>query len=259
MNRSVFEKIGCVNIAEPITITTKSADLVILNDQEIQYALNYFFRKATLEVQRFVQPKFYENISFEKNDILYYSGRVLPENISFECDVTDVMLDLSAGSFVVPVVERHSPLAYSIVDQVHWYHASAKHCGIETTIRQIMNIAHILGVRNLVKLFKRQCIRCRYLLKRTIDVEMAPASKYQLCVAPAYYVTQLDLCGPYFAYSTHNKRTTLKIWIVTFVCSTTGTTNLKVMEGYDVAQFLLAFSRFSCEVGPGWVPQVGSH
>ena len=31
--------------------------------------------------------------------------------------------------------------------------------------------------------------------------------------------------------------------------STTAITSLKIMEGYDTLQFLLGFSRFSCELG----------
>ena len=78
---------------------------------------------------------------------------------------------------------------------------------------------------------------------------MSPTSKHQLCVAPPYYVTQCDICGHFLSYSKHNRRTKLKVWIITFVCATTGMTNLKVMEGYDTTQFLLSFSRFSCEAG----------
>ena len=78
---------------------------------------------------------------------------------------------------------------------------------------------------------------------------MGSASKNQLCVAPPFYITQVDLDGPYKAYSVHNKRSTVKIYIATFVCCTTGTTSLKVMEGYDTTQFLHCFSRFACELG----------
>ena len=163
--------------------------------------------------------------------------------------MTDAMLDLSSGSFDVPIVEKYSPIAFSIVNQIHWYHPTVKHCGVESTIRFVMNVAYVLGVRDLVKTFRKQCTRCRYIMKRTIEVPMAPASKHQLCVAPPYYVTQCDLCGSFLAYSRHNRRTTVKVWIVTFVCATTGMTNLKIMEGYDTTQFLLAFSRFSCEAG----------
>ena len=246
VNRTVLEDISCLKVVNPFSY--KSGNVcVVLTDEEIQYAMDYFFKKATQEVKHFVNRKVYENISVERNGILFYTGRVLSENITFRCTLTDVMLDLSSGSFIVPLVDRHSPVAYSLVDQVHWYHRTSKHSGVETTIRCTMNIAHIFGIRELVKLFEKQCLRCRYLLKRTIDVEMAPASKHQLCVAPPFYVTQLDLCGNFNAYL--SKLKTVKIWIVTFVCSTTGTTNLKVMEGYNATQFLLAFSRFACEVG----------
>ena len=236
-NHSIFEKIGMKH------------DPTVLSDTELQYGLNYFFIKTTEEVKNFSHPKQYEKNSFEKNAILYHAGRVDLKNITFGCTLTDAMIDLSSGSFNVPIVDKYSPVAFSIINQVHWYHPTIKHCGVESTIRFIMNVAYILGVRDLVKSFRRQCTRCRYILKRTIEVPMAPASKHQLCVAPPYYVTQCDLTGPYRAYSVHNRRTTVKVWITTFVCATTGMTNLKIMEGYDTTQFLLSFSRFSCEAG----------
>ena len=236
-NHSIFEKIGMKH------------DPTVLSDTELQYGLNYFFIKTTEEVKNFSHPKQYEKNSFEKNAILYHAGRVDLKNITFGCTLTDAMIDLSSGSFNVPIVDKYSPVAFSIINQVHWYHPTIKHCGVESTIRFIMNVAYILGVRDLVKSFRMQCTRCRYILKRTIEVPMAPASKHQLCVAPPYYVTQCDLTGPYRAYSVHNRRTTVKVWITTFVCATTGMTNLKIMEGYDTTQFLLSFSRFSCEAG----------
>ena len=221
----------------------------MLHDEELQYGLDYYFRKATEEVRKFANPKLYEKNTYLKNGVMYYSSRVDPGNVSFVGKMSDAMIDLSSGSFEVPVVERFSPIAFSVVNQIHWEHPTAKHSGVESTIRFVMNVAHIFGVRDLVKAFRRQCTRCRYLLKRTVEIPMSPVSKHQLCVAPPFFVTQCDLCGWFKAYSKHNKRTTLKVWIVTFVCATTGMTNLKLMEGYDATQFLLSFSRFSCKAG----------
>ena len=51
------------------------------------------------------------------------------------------------------------------------------------------------------------------------------------------------------AYSTHNKRTTLKIWLVVFRLATTSTIKIKVMEDYSSTSFIQAFTRFACEVG----------
>ena len=162
--------------------------------------------------------------------------------------MTDKMLDLSKDSFIVPIVDRHSPLAYAIANHFHWDDDTVKHRGVETTIRAIMSVAHILKVRDLVKLIRKNCKRCQYILKRTVDVIMGSASKDQLCVAPPFYVTQGDICGPFKAFSVHNKRATVKVYIAIFVCCTTGMTSLKVMEGYDTVQFLNCFSRFACEL-----------
>ena len=221
----------------------------MLSDAEVQHALNYFFLKASEEVKSFVHPKDYQNISVERNNILYFTGRVPLDNLTFKCTMTDTMLDLSTGTFVVPIVEKFSPLSFSLINQMHWYDRTAKHSGVETTIRSTMTVAHILGVRDIAKLFRRNCVRCRYLLMKTVDVEMGQLPSSRLCVAPPYYYTQVDITGPFIAYSKHNKRTTLKVWIIVYVCATTGMTNLRIMEGYDTTQFLLTFSRFAMEVG----------
>ena len=204
-----------------------------LSDQDIKHSLNYFFKKTTEELKCYVHPKYYEKDSYEKDDIIYYTGRVLNDDISYKCEMTEKMLDLSRDTFIVPIIDRHSPVSYAIVSQFYWEDGTVKHSGIETTIRAIMSVAHILKVQDLVKLIKKNCKRCRYILKRTVDVIMGSASKNQLCVAPPFYITQVDLDGPYKAYSIHNKRSMVKIYIATFVCCTTGTTSLKIMEGYD--------------------------
>ena len=202
-----------------------------LTDSEIQCSLNYYFRKGTEELKSYVHPKFYQNESYEKDGIMYYTGRVSVSDISFHSDLTDKIIDLSKKSFVVPIVDRHSPLAYAIVNEIHWNDKTVRHTGVETTIRAVMSVAHILKVRSLVKIFRENCKRCRFLLRRTVEVIMGPASKDQLHVAPPFYVTQMDICGPFKAYSIHNKRASVKIYIATFVCCTTGTMSLKIMEG----------------------------
>ena len=45
------------------------------------------------------------------------------------------MLDLSATSFCVPLIDKHSPIALSIISDVHW-NSQSSHTGIETTLRQ---------------------------------------------------------------------------------------------------------------------------
>ena len=107
----------------------------------------------------------------------------------------------------------------------------------------------IIEGREVVKNVKKSCERCRYLAKKTIDVAMGPLSKYNLTIAPSFYVTQIDLAGPFKAYCQHNRRSTIKIWLIVFCCTTTSATKIKVMEDYSTKAFIQTFSRFACDVG----------
>ena len=222
----------------------------IISEEELNAASTYFFKKATDEVVHFNSKEKYEKISIEKNGILYYSGRILPnQEITSIQTMTDTMRDLSSLTFCVPLVEKQSPLAYSIINEVHWYHESARHSGVETTLRYTMKYAYIIEGRDLVKQVNKSCMRCKILLKRTLNVSMGPISTHSLTIAPAFYVTQTDIAGPFKAFTVHNKRVTIKIWHVIFCCITTSTVSIKVMEDYSTASFVQAFIRFSCEVG----------
>ena len=191
-----------------------------LTEDEIQLSLDYFFHKASAEVKSFVHPKHYDKISFEQGGILYFTGRVPLDSISFECTMTNKMLDLSTGTFIVPLIERYSPLGLSVTNYIHWYNPNLNHRGVESTIRGTITIAHIFGVRDVAKMLRKQCRGRRYLLKKRVDVEMSLLPSSRLCVAPPYFNTQVDLCGHFFAYSKHNKRSTLKVWLCVFVCCT---------------------------------------
>ena len=78
---------------------------------------------------------------------------------------------------------------------------------------------------------------------------MGPISKYNITIAPAFYGTQADICGPFKAYSLHHRRTTIKIWLIVYCCMSTSTIVMKVMDDYSTQAFIQSFIRFSCEVG----------
>ncbi|XP_066935306.1 uncharacterized protein [Clytia hemisphaerica] len=162
--------------------------------------------------------------------------------------MTSTMKDLTSTSFCVPIIDKHSPLAVSIINDIHW-NSTVKHSGVETTWREVLKTAYILEGRSLVNFIRSSCPRCRYINKKTIAVEMGPLSQDNLIIAPAFYISQVDLAGPFSSYSQHHKRTTVKIWLVVFCCATTTAVNIKVMEDYSTTSFLQAFTRFSCQVG----------
>ena len=112
----------------------------------------------------------------------------------------------------------------------------------------VLKKAFIIEGRELVKKIKT-CQRCRYLAIRTIEVAMGPISRCNMTIAPCFYISQVDLCGPFKPYIYHNKRATLKVWLVVFVCATTSTTTIKAMEDYSSTAFIQSFIRLSYELG----------
>ncbi len=221
-----------------------------LTEYYLRCALTYFFMKASLEVKNFMNKKSYKNMSTDKNGVLLYTGRLLPsQKIDDQLHLADVCTDLSMNTFCVPLVDKFSPLAYAIVNEVHWYDEVVWHSGNETVLRQVLKMAYIFEGRLLVSQFRSDCPRCKFLNKKHLEVSMGPVSNDHLCVAPAFYNSQIDLFGPFSSYSFANKRATIKIWFVIFCCCTTGAVDLKVMDDYSTPSFVLAFTRFSCKVG----------
>ncbi len=80
-------------------------------------AADYFFRKATKEVKQFTKTTEYKHCSSVREGILYFSGRLLDSGRVKAME--EVMFDLSPVSFCKPIVDRHSPVAYAIMLEMH--------------------------------------------------------------------------------------------------------------------------------------------
>ena len=222
----------------------------VIPEEQINNAKNYYYKKATAEVRHFLNISQYKDISVEKDGLLLYTGRILPtDNVTIVGNATNVMKDLTATTFNVPIVDKYSPVAISISNDIHWYHDTAQHTGPDTVWRYVLQTIFIVEGRPLVNRIGRLCERCRYLNKRFLEVTMGAISGHNLTIAPAFYISQVDLAGPFTAYSPHNKRSTIKIWLSVWCCATTSTTSIKTMEDYSTSAFLSAFIRFACDAG----------
>ena len=224
--------------------------VVELPDIFIKNALAYYFIKSTLEIKHFLSKQKYCNISKDIGGILYYTGRILPDqNVTNHLSLAEASFDLSEKTFCVPMIDRMSPVAYALTNEIHWYDFDVRHGGIESVLRQIQTIAYLIGGRNLVKVMKRSCIRCRILRKKRLEVIMGPKDEGNLCIAPAFHTTQVDICGPFDFYSHVKKRAKAKCYFVVFCCSATGAVDIKIMADYTTDAFVFAFIRFSTRYG----------
>lgn len=96
-----------------------------------------------------------------------------------------------------------------------------------------------------------RCIRCRRLRKKTVDVQMAPLKPEQVSRSQVFQTVAVDLCGPYQTVA--KRRSTRsrpvspvgKVWVLVIVCAASRAVHLEMCEGYDTAQFLVAFSSFT--------------
>ena len=234
--------------------------IIEVDDIMIRAAMYYYAWKATLELKQFGDRNLFSKISKEIDGVLYFSGRIPQDAINGNPELSDVVIDLTQASFCVPIMDRFSPVAFAIAMEVHWYHPDAKHRGIELLLRITGTIAHVIGGRSLIRTIKSNCKMCRLLNKRSVEAIMGPLQKVNLCIAPCFYACQIDIFGPYKAYSNVNKRATVKVWFIVFCCCTTGAVDVRLMDDYSTDSFILAFIRFSCRYGyPKWVlPDEGS-
>ena len=177
-------------VSRTIKISCRKGLVVFLSKKDLANAWGSFYHKATLELKEFSSEKVYNKISVERGGILFYKGRILPnQEFGGRKQLSDVMIVLTSNSFCVPLVDDRSPFAYSVINEVHWYNEDALHAGVETVLRYTQKIAHILNGRKLVKKFRKMCIRCRILEKKVLGVCMGPVTQCNLNIAPAFYVT----------------------------------------------------------------------
>ncbi|XP_066913063.1 uncharacterized protein [Clytia hemisphaerica] len=79
------------------TLIVQTSKPLILSNEEIIRAEKYFYQKGTMEVQHFLPKSKYDKISQVKDNILMYTGRILPTTqVSVVGRYTDTMKDLTS-------------------------------------------------------------------------------------------------------------------------------------------------------------------
>ena len=231
-----------------------AADPMQPTDRYLNSALLYYFRVASLEVLKFNSQQVVDRRTEMKDGVLLSKGRII-EGMNFieTADLDTLNLDNLCIKTRIPVIDRYSPLAYSIAQHFHW--TVAKHKGMETCLRYSLEHVHIMQGMSLFKELSEECIRCKIKRGRFIKASMGPLSSMQFIVAPPFFACQVDLFGPcrvfvpgYEKETRATKVKESKVWVFVTVCVVTSTVNIQVCEMKDTAAMLEAFIRMSCEV-----------
>ena len=218
---------------------------LIFSQDETKRAEEYFFRKCTLEVRQFSKEKDFKENSFLKDKILRHTGRLLDEQELGTME--SLVTDLPPLKFVNPIIDRYSPVAYSIM--IYCHRNISRHRNSAATLRDSLDIAYILGGRDLSNEVRDSCPHCKIFKKKLLEVEMGSLHPNRLMVAYPFWFTELDLMGPFIARCEHSCRSDKKVWGLVLKCPTTGAIDVRAMQAQSADAFMNAFSRFAHRFG----------
>ena len=144
----------------------------------------------------------------------------------------NILSDLNLKQ-MTPVLDRWSPLSYSIAKHIHIN--VSKHTGYESSYRECLNHVYVIHGLSLCREIGEDCVFCAKKRKKYLDISMGPISDHQLTVAPAFYVTMCDLFGPLQVFvpghamkTRHRNVVEAKCYGAVFICPVTKLTSSKI-------------------------------
>ena len=255
----IIEEYAVVNIGfgvEKPEIIFKGKHFVEIEDQDISWSLNYLYKKATLEVEKFCSSDFIKKIAVKKHDILVSRSRILAsQRFQAAGDLEDISILEEFGlKTMTPVLERFSPLSYSIGDYIH--RKLAKHAGYENCLRESLNHVFIIQGLSLFREIGDDCVRCLKKRKKFLEIIEGSVPNENFFIAPAFWITMSDLYGPCHIYvpghsmmTRHRKAIDVKCYVLVNVCPVTKLVNLQVIETKSAEGIIDGITRLSCEIG----------
>lgn len=212
---------------------------------ELEAADHYVHLRTSERVRKELKPKTLEEIGKEKDGVIYYTGRILAD--PGRVNLISEAWDLAELSFCRPVVMKSDPVAESIMRYAH--EEMTHHGGCVATYRASMEIAFCVQGQALANEIRNKCAYCCRYKAKVLEFEMGPLHHTRLSPAPAYYYTQIDYFGHFYAYSEHHKKTTIKVYGVIFKCPVTLSIWVECAESYNTDSFIQAYTRFAARYG----------
>ena len=227
-----------------------------MKEEDIHWSLQYFYKKGSNEVYKFCSKEFINKIAIERKGILYAKSRILDtQRLKTVAGLPDEesLSQFNLKTFT-PVLDRHSPLSYSIGDYIH--RKITKHGGFEMNYRESLNHCFIIQGLGLFRELGEDCKMCIKLRKKYLDIKEGPVADESLTIAPPFYVTMIDIYGPYQIYvpghamkTRHKNIVEAKCYVLVCVCPITKCINLQVIEAKSADGVIDGVMRLCCEVG----------
>ena len=227
-----------------------------LTEENIQDALHYLYVKATLEVEKFCKADYVAKLAVKKDGLLYHKSRILEGQRFLQTGGFEELDVLKSQGINIwcPVIDRWSPLAYSIGEHIHT--VVQKHGGMETCYRASHSFVHIIKGYSLFQELGEDCTQCKRINKRFVEAAFGPVHPSKFSIAPPFWASQCDIWGPIGVFVPGREKNTrnssalsCKVYALVFVCLVTKLTNIQIIETKDVPGICDGLTRLSCEVG----------
>ena len=227
-----------------------------LQNIDVTRSLDYWYTKATAEVEEFNKQEIINKIGIKKDGILYCRSRILDgQRLLIAGEFPEGSLGREIGlNMKTPLIDRWSPIAYSVALFIH--ELVSLHAGYETCVRMSMEYVHIMQATSLYRQLGEDCAKCSMLRGKYLDSVFGPVSDNQLTVSPPFHIAYVDLDGPYYTFAPGHERETrnlkiikCKVYCMVFTCPFSKLTNIQVIEGKNAECVMEGLTRMACENG----------
>jgi hypothetical protein len=129
------------------------------------------------------------------------------------------------------------------------------HAALEPTVKEVHKMMRVpRGLRGLIKKIIADCIRCRIIAKKTVELKMANHPRARTTLAPCFHSCMMDICYGFKGQAYKRARTVVKIYGLVIVCLMSGATNIMALEGIETQDVCMAVDKHSNRYGvPGFI------
>ena len=230
---------------------TEKMNSAAKNRELITAAETVIFKFETEQILK-AFPKGKQKAFVMKDGILYYNGRLDVKN-QFTAKDLDMQVFFDAFEFsgLVPVVFSTSEFFFAYVMHVHT--KVRPHAGTEITLKEVNKKMYIPDApRKIIKAVRNDCVKCRIISRKTLEIEMATHHQSRTTLCPPFYNVQMDIIYGFRAQPFKKSRKSFKIYALVIVCLLTSATSILALEGMETQDVVSAIERHSAKYGvPG--------
>ena len=222
-----------------------------------QEAVNYFLKLEAKQLSKSVTKEKLDKY-IVKDGIYYMHGRLSAETkVCTEGLDYTVFFDNNEIKGLLPVISSDSDFFFALLMHIH--HNVRAHAGTEATLRELMKTVFVIGnPRRVIQAVRKNCPRCRLLLRKTLELEMGNHPNSRMQISPPFYHCMIDICygfkGKVHKYSRSKplksgQNPGLKIYALVIVCLLSGATNILALEGIECQDIVAAIERHAARYG----------